>query len=378
LAVHGAIGDDGTQASTPEPGHHLHHRMRSYDFPDSSASVTVSDLPDGRRRVSVDAGPAAPATPLFIAQHECETNYPLELIELVLDVKGPGWVCDEISREERPEYIKRTLYWTICSHIDESEAAGRRILDYGCGSGASTMVLARMFPRSEIVGIDIDARSLDIARARLAFYGYENVTFRLASSASSTPEELGRFHFVTFSALYEHLLPDERRSILPAVWRSLEPGGVLFVAETPHRYWPIEAHTTGLPLINYLPDTLTLRVVHLAARRGETGRTWSELLRAGIRGGTEEQFVAQLAPPGAARPEVLRPTRLGLRDEFDLWYAISGSTGRRRVKRALASMLRALKRLTGISLVPYIAFAVRKSTNPVNATPATSPGPLAA
>ena len=75
---------------------------------------------------------------------------------------------------------------------------------------------------------------------------------------------------------------------------------------------------------------------------------------------------------------MLRPTRLGLRDEFDLWYAISGSTGRRRVKRALASMLRAFKRLTGISLVPYIAFAVRKSTNPVNTTPATSPGPLAA
>jgi SAM-dependent methyltransferase len=240
------------------------------------------------------------------------------------------------------------------------------------------MVLARMFPRSEIVGIDIDARLLEVARARLAFYGYENVTFRLASSGSSTPEELGRFHFVIFSALYEHLLPDERCSILPAVWRALEPGGLLFVAETPHRFWPIEAHTTGLPLINYLPDALTQRVVRLGSGRGHKGRTWDELLREGIRGGTERRFVSQLTPPGAAKAEVLRPTRLGLRDEFDLWYAMSATTGRRRIKRALVSVLRALKRPTGISLVPYIAFAVRKSADPVDATSTARPGHIGA
>jgi hypothetical protein len=38
------------------------------------------------------------------------------------------------------------------------------------------------------------------------------------------------------------------------LWRQLRLGGILFLNQTPHRYYPLEHHTTGLPLLNYLPE----------------------------------------------------------------------------------------------------------------------------
>src|ERR1700761_4205647 len=41
-----------------------------------------------------------------------------------------------------------------------------RILDAGCGTGLSTLMLARLNPGATVVGVDISPRSLDLARER--------------------------------------------------------------------------------------------------------------------------------------------------------------------------------------------------------------------
>ncbi len=66
----------------------------------------------------------------------------------------------------------------------------------------------------------------------------------------------------------------ERRSLLPQPWASLRPGGIMFVDLTPHRYYLLEYHTTGLLFLKYAPDRLALTAARSASARVEQGRRW--------------------------------------------------------------------------------------------------------
>ena len=342
-------------ALSPGAVRRLHHPQ---------GEVTVTEVGDGTRRVTV-----SPRDPeLFMRVRSCATRYPLTLIESVLEVKGLAAVGDEIEREEQPGYLQNVLGWTVRAHLDADELRDRRVLDFGCGSGASTMILARMFPGAEIVGVDMDAPSLRLAAARAEHYGRPAVAFVRSPDALRLPPGLGTFDVIVFSAVAEHLLPAERDAVIPAVWELLAPGGVLLVGETPHRWTPVELHTTGgLPLLNYLPAPLALRAARRFSARVRRDATWPELLRAGIRGATERQFLAILRRAGApgGAPALRRPAgRAGLRDEFDLWYVISSANELPGAKARLRDAFRALKRLTGVSFTPYLSFAIQKARRP--------------
>ena len=54
------------------------------------------------------------------------------------------------------------------------------------------------------------------------------------------------------------------------IWAHLKSGGVLFLNQTPHRYFPVEHHTTNLPMINYFPDTDTLLVTFSSGKVVDT------------------------------------------------------------------------------------------------------------
>jgi 2-polyprenyl-3-methyl-5-hydroxy-6-metoxy-1,4-benzoquinol methylase len=325
----------------------------THTLEDPAASVVVRELADDRRQISVI--PREDDYVVFFRQ--CETTYPLDLIELILRVKTPKALCDEILREESPGYVQHMLRWLILSHVPEDHLSGGRILDYGCGGGASTMILARMFPDAEIVGVDIDPQVLSIAHARLEHFGFGNVNLQLLET-SDLGEDLGRFDTIVLAALYEHLLPRERKVLMPQFWGRLKAGGVLFVGETPHRYSPIEWHTTRLPLINYLPPPLALRAARAFSPRVSATETWEELLRRGIRGGARDEIIG-LCERAGVRPVVIEPTRLGLRDTFDLWYTLA-TDAPVWLRRTARQLLRGLQATTGITFTPHLAFALRK------------------
>jgi 2-polyprenyl-3-methyl-5-hydroxy-6-metoxy-1,4-benzoquinol methylase len=56
---------------------------------------------------------------------------------------------------------------------------GKLILDVGCGSGYTSLVLAEANPGARIVGMDISEKSIDLSRKRLAHYGFDNVEFHV-------------------------------------------------------------------------------------------------------------------------------------------------------------------------------------------------------
>jgi 2-polyprenyl-3-methyl-5-hydroxy-6-metoxy-1,4-benzoquinol methylase len=61
--------------------------------------------------------------------------------------------------------------------------ASARVADVGCGVGASTILMAKAFPRSRFWGFDYHAGSIDLARKRAQAAGVaDRVTFEVASS----------------------------------------------------------------------------------------------------------------------------------------------------------------------------------------------------
>jgi SAM-dependent methyltransferase len=79
--------------------------------------------------------------------------------------------------------------------------AGGRVADVGCGHGASTIVMARAFPNSEIVGIDYHEASIETARARAQEAGLSNARFEAADATSYGGRDYDLIAF--FDALHD-------------------------------------------------------------------------------------------------------------------------------------------------------------------------------
>ena len=59
--------------------------------------------------------------------------------------------------------------------------AGARVADVGCGHGASTVIMAKAFPRSTFTGFDFHPGSIETARKRAAAPGLgDRVRFEVA------------------------------------------------------------------------------------------------------------------------------------------------------------------------------------------------------
>ena len=325
---------------------------------DSLGEVHIFDLPTGRKRIEL-----VPRQPdVFVARRDCETTYSIELIAQVLSVIGFNWLCDSISRDEDYDGVQKNLEAAIFSFVPKEKFRGRRLLDFGCGSGASTAILGRLLPETEIVGVELEAKLLALAEARARHHHLSNVQFRASPCGTALPEGLADFDFITFSAVYEHLLPREREELMPRIWATLAPGGVLFINQTPHRYFPIDLHSTGLPLINYLPNRLAHGPRSAALRPSRINKSphWEDHLRGGIRGGTDAQIIRHLCRHSSAEPILLQPAVDGLRDRVDLWFHGLDPSHYRKSKRALKVVLKLIYRLFGTVLSPNLTLAVQK------------------
>jgi SAM-dependent methyltransferase len=317
--------------------------------------IAVQELTDDRRRVSV----AETAPGLFVSRRECVSTYPVPLIQRILDVKGPGYLCDEIMRAEDADYVATFLRYALLGFVSPESFRGARVLDFGSGSGASTLVLTRMFPDAQIVGVELEPDFIEIARMRAAHYGFVNLDFLQSPSPEEMPAGIGTFRYINLGAVYEHLLPDERRRLIPQLWRLLDRAGVLFVNQLPYRFYPVEQHTTGLPLLNYLPPGLARRAATRLSSRIGADATWPDLLRAGIRGGTEREVRRDIERGGGV-PESLTPDKLGLRSHTDLWYAYSQRHRPHPVKGVMRHVFGGIHTVTRANFLPGLSLAFRK------------------
>lgn len=128
--------------------------------------------------------------------------------------------------------------------------AGKRVLDFGCGTGTITPSLARR--AREVVAFDVSADAVEITRARLREYGIDGVDVHCADSYCEVAAELGKFDLVMMHAVFEHVplsIDGLRPDVMQLAFDALAPGGHLFISESPNRLYPRDIYCTGLWLI---------------------------------------------------------------------------------------------------------------------------------
>lgn len=165
--------------------------------------------------------------------------------------------------------------------------AGRRVLDLGCGSGQGSEALIESGAR-EVIGVDIDARSIRYARRRFAA---EGLSFEVAN-AEALPEELGAFDVIVSSNTFEHL--GDPAAALERVTALLERDGTFVLAVPPVYDEASRAvtersrhHRSNRPIEAWLGD--------LRSRFGEVCQ-FAHMPRDGIETDMDSPFPSRLGP----------------------------------------------------------------------------------
>ncbi len=130
---------------------------------------------------------------------------------------GPAWVA-----------LQDILDWQLAPLSRAAVEAlgpreGEHILDIGCGCGASSLELAwAIDPEGSVLGVDISAPMLEVARRRADKAGYPQLRFVLAD-AQTHPFEAGAFDCV-FSRFGVMFFEDPATAFIN-IRKALRPGG---------------------------------------------------------------------------------------------------------------------------------------------------------
>lgn len=186
-------------------------------------------------------------------------NYPQEFIEYVEKVQRRNPLFNKLKTlPQYEEWVKGTfirpyvlLRNTIVPLMKTVPLQDLFILDNGCGSGSSTVMLSSQ--NASVIGLDIQVERIKIAKLRAKYHNV-NPEFILGD-AKMLPFQDGVFDLCSCIALIEHI--DEGRDrCLRESFRILRKGGTLAITNTPNRLCPKDYHTTGLWFIPYMPKKL--------------------------------------------------------------------------------------------------------------------------
>ena len=106
---------------------------------------------------------------------------------------------------------------------------GMTLLDCGCGPGSITLGLAEVVSPGEVVGIDLEPKMIERAKALARENQITNVNFAVAD-INNLPFDEGQFDVVFSSSVLEHLV--DPVNALKAIHRVLKPGGLTAIVKT--------------------------------------------------------------------------------------------------------------------------------------------------
>ncbi|MGD1922510.1 MAG: class I SAM-dependent methyltransferase [Pleurocapsa sp.] len=117
--------------------------------------------------------------------------------------------------------------WNREAVIKAVKGNPRKIIDLGCGTGSTTIMLKQAFPNAEIVGLDLSPQMLVMAEYKAQQAGL-NIQW-LHRLAEATNFADGEFDLVTASLLFHETPTDIAQAILKEGYRLLSPGGQVII-----------------------------------------------------------------------------------------------------------------------------------------------------
>ncbi len=119
--------------------------------------------------------------------------------------------------------------WVRKGLVERIRAQPRRILDLGCGTGSTTLLLKKAFPQAEVIGIDLSPYMLVVA-ADKAMQANLAIDFKQAN-AEQTGFPDASFDLVTATLLFHEMPPLAACNILQEAFRLLKSGGEVLILD---------------------------------------------------------------------------------------------------------------------------------------------------
>lgn len=283
------------------------------------------------------------------------THYSAQFVEALRPCKPGKWLQDELDRADK---IMHREAITLQRYLD---IQGRRVLDFGCGAGASAVAWGRL--GAVVTGVEPDAALAAAAALRIVEDGQQDAVRILhVADTQHLPFDDNSFQVCICNAVIEHIPPRHRAKYVREIWRVLEPGGYLFITETPNRLSPYDGHTTHLWGVPWLPLKLARRYA-IWRGRAEPNKSAEDLVAMGIRGGSYLEIAAAL------RGQSFVNVRPAARDEVESTVDLqrTQSVLRRILKKVYVAAFRlwdcTFCRWTGIpvaAFLPDLTFCLQK------------------
>jgi SAM-dependent methyltransferase len=200
---------------------------------------------------------------LRVQGREFSTCYSERLIRMLIERKGVQRTPPYFSyKETRGPHFLGPLFRYLRRH----RASGLSILEVGCSFGHITEHLAEQPEAAEIYTFDTDPAFVAMTRLKveeLRLGAVKEVAHLTGDATRRLPYGDGRFDVVLAVGVVEHLPARSRRAQVDEYYRVLAPGGHIAILDTPNRLFPLETHSVGLPLVQWLPPRWAWRYARL-------------------------------------------------------------------------------------------------------------------
>ncbi len=123
-----------------------------------------------------------------------------------------------ITGESSAYFAEGRVAW-LAHRLHELAVQPRRVLDFGCGTGKSTIWFLRLLRAESVVGIDNSSASLMVARNTNS-----QTTVRFLLPEEYSPS--GEVDLAFTNGVFHHIPPGKRERAASYIFRALRPGGL--------------------------------------------------------------------------------------------------------------------------------------------------------
>ncbi len=145
--------------------------------------------------------------------------------------KASNYILDSQEESERLERQSRMTAYDFRQELQFLKLApGQKILDAGCGSGIVSHHLSTLAQGVHIVGWDVSAERVEMAKAQYGEPGKIDFFQKdlLKASANDAASEQGQFDVILCRYVLRHFDHAGAKKVLGRLFEALKPGGTLY------------------------------------------------------------------------------------------------------------------------------------------------------
>lgn len=150
-------------------------------------------------------------------KHEAEFDTYAETYDIALEQ------AISISGEDKNYFARGRIVW-LADYLQKTNHTVKSVMDYGCGVGSAAPHLREFFADANIIGVDVSAKSIEVARR-------ENKSPSTQFHLFDEYQPHGELDLAYCANVFHHIPPAERDAAVKYIFRALRPGGVFSLWE---------------------------------------------------------------------------------------------------------------------------------------------------